>query len=45
MKEFLLSKKPKNKVQTTLSIGYYLEKYEQMSTFNTKDLETGFRVS
>lgn len=43
IKEFILSKKPKNDVQRTLCIGYYLEKWEAISAFNIKDLEEGFR--
>ena len=42
IKEFILSKKPKNDVQKTLTIGYYLEKYENLSSFNVKDLEKVF---
>jgi len=45
LKEFLLSKNPKDDVQKTLAIGYYLEKYEGLTSFNTKDLEEGFRVA
>ena len=43
IKEFILTKKPKDDVQKTLVIGYYLEKYNRMSSFNVKDLEYGFR--
>ncbi len=43
IKEFILSKKPKDDVQKTLVIGYYLEKYKEMNSFNAKDLEEGFR--
>ena len=43
IKEFILSKKPKNDVQRTLSIGYYLEKCEAISSFNIRDLKKGFR--
>lgn len=43
IKEFFLSKNPKNGVQKTLLVGYYLEKYENMPYFNIKDLEEGFR--
>lgn len=43
IKEFILSKKAKDDVQRTLSIGYYLEKYEALSSFNVRDLEKGFR--
>jgi hypothetical protein len=42
IKEFILSKNPKNEIQKTLAIGYYLEKYEGLSSFNVKDLENGF---
>lgn len=43
IKEFILLKKPKGDVQRTLAVGYYLEKYENLSLFNVKDLEKGFR--
>jgi len=42
IREFILSKKPKNDVQKTLAVGYCLEKYENISPFNVKDLERGF---
>jgi len=43
IKEFILQKKPKNDIQKALAIGYYLEKYEDSTSFNAKDLEKGFR--
>jgi len=43
IKEFLLTKEPKDDIQKTLVIGYYLEKYENLNCFNVKDLENGFR--
>jgi len=43
MKKFILLKKPRDNVQKTLTIGYYLEKYEGLLSFNVKDLESGFR--
>jgi len=43
IKEFIISKKPKDNVQLTLVICYYLENYERQSTFNVKDIEDGFR--
>jgi len=43
VKEFVLSKKPKDDVQRTLAIGYYLERYKGLPSFNVKDLESGFR--
>lgn len=42
VKEFILSKSPKGDVQKTLTIGYYLEKHEGLSSFNKSDLESGF---
>lgn len=45
IKEFILSNKPKDVIQKTLAIGYYLEKYEDFSIFNAKDLESGFRAA
>ncbi len=43
IKEFIIAKKPKDEVQKTLVIGYYLEKYQGIKKFNAKDLEKGFR--
>ena len=43
VKEFLLTKKPADNVQRTLAIGYYLEHFESMDSFNTRDLADGFR--
>ncbi len=43
IKEFLLVKKPKDDVQRTLLIGYYLEKYRHIPSFNVRDLEEGLR--
>lgn len=45
IKEFLISKKPTNDVLKTLVIGYFLEKYENCTSFNVKDLEEGFRAA
>lgn len=45
IKEFILSRKPKNDVQKTLAIGYFLENYENISSFNAKDLKSGFKVA
>lgn len=42
IKEFILQKTPKDDVQKTLAIGYYLEKYDNLSVFNAKDLEDAF---
>jgi hypothetical protein len=42
VKEFILSKNPKNDVDKTLTIGYFFEKYEKMNSFNAKDLNQGF---
>ncbi len=43
IKEFLLTKGAKDDQQRTLTIGYFLEKYENMTLFNAKDLEKSFR--
>jgi isocitrate/isopropylmalate dehydrogenase len=43
IKEFLLMKQPKKDVDKTLAIGYYLEHYKNISPFNAKDLENGFK--
>ena len=45
IKAFLLSKTPESYSQKILAIGYYLEKYENFSSFTAKDLEEGFRVA
>lgn len=45
VKEFLKEKKPKGYTQIALAIGFYLEKFERLSSFNTKDLENGFIVA
>lgn len=43
VKEFLLTKKPTDDVRRTLVVGYYLEHFELMESFNAKDLTDGFR--
>lgn len=43
LREFILPKNPANDVQRTLCIGYFLENYEDLSSFNKRDLEEGFR--
>lgn len=43
IKEFIISKKPKDETAMTLAIGYFLEKFEDKETFNVRDLEDGFR--
>ncbi len=43
IREFVLSKKPKDEVQMILAIGYYLEEYDGLASFNVRDLEDGFR--
>ena len=45
IKEFIIPKKPKDDVQKTLAIGYYLENYGYLSSFTAKDLEKGFRTA
>lgn len=43
VKEFIISKKPKGDIHKTLAIGYYLEKYRGMKTFNLTNLKQGFK--
>lgn len=45
VKEFLKEKKPKGYVETALAVGFYLEKYERLSSFNAKDLENAFSAA
>ena len=45
IKEFILQKHPTNDLEKALAIGYYLEKYENLASFNAKDVEKGFRAS
>ena len=45
IKEFILEKKPSDDVQKTLVIGYYLEHFEGVDSFNVKDLNEGFRLA
>lgn len=43
LREFMNGKNPTNDVQRTLVIGYYLEHYKKMNSFNIKDIEGEFR--
>lgn len=45
IKEFVLGKNLKGDVQKTLIIAYYLEKHENMSSFNVDDLAKYFRLA
>mgnify|MGYP001603545790 CR=1 FL=1 len=42
LREFLISKKPSDDVEKALAIGYYLEKFEGLTSFNAGDLESLF---
>lgn len=42
-KEFLLEKNPKDDLQRTLYLGYYLEKYQGMESFGVDELREEFR--
>jgi len=42
IREFLLSKAPKTKVDTALVIGFHLEKFANVSPINLDDLSKGF---
>lgn len=41
--EFMRTQKTHGDVQKTLAVGYYLEKYEGLISFNAKDLESAFQ--
>jgi hypothetical protein len=41
--EFMRNQKINGDVQRTLAVGYYLEKYEGLSSFNAKDLADAYR--
>lgn len=43
LQEFLLSKKPTDGVKKTLCVVYYLEKVENLTPVNRKDLEAAMR--
>lgn len=45
LREFMAEKDPKDDVQRTLVIGYYLEQYKGMATFNIEDIEKEFRTA
>jgi hypothetical protein len=45
LKEFIIGRAPTNAVQSTLTIAYYLENYDQVSPFNAADLEQAFRAA
>ncbi len=42
-KEFMLSKKLKSETQKVLALAYFLEREEDMTSFNVSDLEVAFR--
>lgn len=42
IKEFINQKKPKDAVQTTLCICYFIEHHQKTALFNIKDIEAGF---
>lgn len=44
-KEFLLSKKPSSAVDKTLALAYYLERIEQLNSFNINDIEDVFQAA
>jgi len=43
IRDYILSKSPESEMERTLAIAYYLEKYNSLTSFNAKDLESGFR--
>ncbi len=42
LREFLLDRKPSNDVERTLAIGYFLEKYEGVASFNIEDILSAY---
>lgn len=44
-KEFLLSKNLSSAVEKTLALAYYLEKFEQMKSFNINDISNIFQMA
>lgn len=45
IKEFLLEKKPKNDVQKTLIIAYYIEKYKNIESFSINDIKDYLKLA
>ena len=43
IREIFISKKPKTDVDKTLVVGYYLESFQNYTSFNISDIEVGFR--
>lgn len=43
IREFMLSKNPKSEMERTLAVAYYLEKFQDFTSFHAKDLKSGFR--
>lgn len=43
VKEFILEKSPKGKVQETVCISYYLEKFEEKDLLASKDIQKCFK--
>jgi hypothetical protein len=43
IREIFISKKPKTDVDKTLLVGYYLEIFQDYTSFNVSDIEVGFR--
>ncbi|MFX1489870.1 MAG: hypothetical protein ACFFBI_12020, partial [Promethearchaeota archaeon] len=43
VREYIMSKEPKNDVNMTLAIANYIEEYENLKFYNKKDLEKYFK--
>lgn len=43
IREFFISKRPKDEIQKTLLTCFYLENFEGLEFFNIKNIEKGFR--
>jgi len=45
VKEFILAKRPSNDVEKTLAIGYFLERFKGLDSFNIDDLSRYFQLA
>lgn len=43
IREFIMSKNPKSEMERTITIAYFLEMFERLTSLSVKDLESGFR--
>jgi hypothetical protein len=45
VKEFLMTKTLKSEIQKAIALGYFLENFDGMESFNVDDLERAFRAA